>query len=400
METEDQLSLLPSEFKKHSALIAVECDISLQQRKAFNGFLALAAGQLQADPQLMRYEVTLEELTALTGIDGKNKKRLLNELEKLMSVRVIWNILGKDKDDSYVEGTVLLADFTLKSKSLIFGFSPLIRERILKPRMYAPLRFATIRALERKYSVILYELFKDYRNIKRFEVAIAELRRILGVQETEYNRPQLFESKVIAPAIEELNEKSELTIHYRYAKEGKSVTSIVFTIKEDFEKTALQGNTTTAKEQVLLVEMLPDFLRTDKKILTIIKQKYVEEGYDYVASNIAFAVKKAKSNPGRMVVMALEDDFAHDDREKAAKKKKTSKTPGEGKTEKAEVAPEVTQKDKYLKYFRGLPQGEQTEILDDIQRIREKGLSQAAVLMGTENDKIYGYLLNIRRIVL
>lgn len=400
MESEDQLSLLPTQFKKHSALVATSCDITLTQRKAFNGLLAIAADQLREDPSLHRYTVMLSDLTTLTGFDcSKSGQRLIRELKKLMLIQAHWNVLGKDRSEDYTEGTVLLADYTVQGNKLKFGFAPLVRERILRPRMYAPLKFSTIRLLERKHSVVLYELCTDYRKLARLELTIEDLRQVLGIQPGEYNRHALFEAKVMAPAVEELNLKSELTVRYKYVERGRSVVGVVFNIKEEPEKLALQGESTRATDQRELLTLLPEALRGDKKLLLLIKSRYMQDGYDYVASNIAFVVKKAKTNPGKMLMMALEDDFAREDREKAAKKN-APKAPGSKKDKTADTSPEVTQKEKYLKYFKQLAEKEQQEIRDEIQRIREKGLSQAAMLMGSENDKIYGYLLNIRRIML
>ena len=350
-------------FHKHSALVAMACDLTLTQRKAFNGFLAVAAVQLGEDPTRDRFNIPFSDLAEF-GIKSKETKRLIAELEKMQDLKAKWNFLNKDKTVKY-ESTVLLADFTIDEgiKELIVGFSPLVRERILKPRMYAPLQMNIIRAFTRKHTVVLYETCKDYRLLNRFELTISKLRDLLAIGEKEYARQSAFEEKVIFPAIEEMNLKSDLNVEYRYSE-----NVIIFQISEK----EITGESISVTEQIELIALLPEELRTNKKLITSIRKYYSAKGPVYVSSNIKFALKKAKKNPSKLIEMALDDDYAHDERAKAyiASKKIDGKKifPLDVNNPMSELELAINEQNKYMKYFNGLTAEEQSHILDLIAK--------------------------------
>ena len=83
--------------------------------------------------------------------------------------------------------------------------------------------------MKSQYSIRLYELLKSYefQHEKLFE--IEELKIRLSAE--TYNRFPDFKRRVLAPAIQEINNLSDLTVIYDLIKEGRKYIEIKFVIK-------------------------------------------------------------------------------------------------------------------------------------------------------------------------
>jgi plasmid replication initiation protein len=93
-----------------------------------------------------------------------------------------------------------------------------------------------ILALKSKYSIRLFELFKSYSYQKRKEFPIDTLKELLYA--SNYVKFGDFRRRVLEPAIEEINEYTELTISYETIHKGKKVIAVKFIINR---KEALDG---------------------------------------------------------------------------------------------------------------------------------------------------------------
>ena len=81
------------------------------------------------------------------------------------------------------------------------------------------------------YSLRLYELLQQYKKLGERKVEITELRNMFSLND-KYKILANFKARVIDPAIEEINELSNLIISYEQIKRGRVITAFLFTIKE------------------------------------------------------------------------------------------------------------------------------------------------------------------------
>ena len=88
-----------------------------------------------------------------------------------------------------------------------------------------------------KYSIRLYELlikYKDIGNSKKY--TIEEIRKLLGLEDTEYNKTAVFKRDVVDKAIKEINDKADIQIKYEQFKEGRTISHILFKIGKKLAK--------------------------------------------------------------------------------------------------------------------------------------------------------------------
>lgn len=91
----------------------------------------------------------------------------------------------------------------------------------------------------------IYELLKQWSTIKKnISYKVDLLKELLGLEEIierkdgkekiinkSYRNFGLFEKRIIIPAVNEINEKSEINVTYTKEKEGRKVVGITFHVK-------------------------------------------------------------------------------------------------------------------------------------------------------------------------
>lgn len=108
---------------------------------------------------------------------------------------------------------------------------------------YTTYELQNVLVLKGKYAIRLYEILRSHTTAKQLghflsteaEYSIEQLRELLMVD--GYKRWSDFESKVISPAIKEINTYStDIAITYKPIKQGRKMERIVFTINSPHGK--------------------------------------------------------------------------------------------------------------------------------------------------------------------
>ena len=86
-----------------------------------------------------------------------------------------------------------------------------------------------------KYAKRLYEMFSQWKDIGTFKIAILDLKHRLNLFDPEsgkeeYNISNFFRF-VIDPAVNEINQRSDLLVRFRQHKTGRKITDLTFDIK-------------------------------------------------------------------------------------------------------------------------------------------------------------------------
>ena len=79
------------------------------------------------------------------------------------------------------------------------------------------------------HSIRIYELITQYRSVGNREISVEELKKWLQVEDS-YSRWNNFKARVLAPAITEINEKSDLFVEVEQIKRGRAIHALKFVI--------------------------------------------------------------------------------------------------------------------------------------------------------------------------
>ena len=100
-----------------------------------------------------------------------------------------------------------------------------------------------VSGLSSGYAIRLYELLIAWRSTGKTPIIeINEFRKKLGVLDTEYKQMNNFKSRVLEPAITQINEKTDIKIKVEQHKTGRSISGYSFTFKAKAHPKVIQNN--------------------------------------------------------------------------------------------------------------------------------------------------------------
>ena len=84
--------------------------------------------------------------------------------------------------------------------------------------------------LKGEYSIDLYHIAKKYEGMTTFQMTLEDYKLELGLPKS-YNRINNLKARALEPAIDEINEKTDINITYENVKRGRTITGLKFTVK-------------------------------------------------------------------------------------------------------------------------------------------------------------------------
>ena len=300
---------------KHSAVIQISNKISAIQRKCYNAFLYTAKKQLEDNPGRFKFDIDAKILLDFFQIGDKNYNILKEKLKELRKIEVEYNILGKDKEQIWGSFN-LVAGVEYKEGKFIFSFPHQVLESLINPNIYTYIDLVIIKDLKSKYAIALYELLKDYKEIKELIIEITKIRELLGIEREKYQIFGMLRKRVIEKAVNEINasEKIDFKVEYELKKSGRKYSHIKFLIKKKAKK-AKNIQIKQAKDVVdnqkveLLLQYVPEKYKLSvKKLLNKELNNYPLE---YLQYQIKYANKQENiKNYTAYLQKAIKEDYA------------------------------------------------------------------------------------------
>lgn len=186
------------------------------------------------DEDFKDYRISVKEFSEMLGLTGSTKYTEIKEIAK--------SLMSKSIEIPQADGGWLLANWISsaeykKGEGIIaLSFSPKLKPYLLQLKQYTSYRLSNILSLSSSYSIRLYELLRKWSFLGKWESPVEEIREKLGAVTKSYLLYGNFKSKILLPAIKELNEHTDLSISFKEIKKGRSVERIEFTIRQVSEK--------------------------------------------------------------------------------------------------------------------------------------------------------------------
>jgi len=379
-------------LKKHGAMIQTNVkDLTMTQRKLINSLLSLV--QKTGNQEI--YKSTISYLKNSCNIKSTENVDFKEQMLSLIKIVVEFNYLNKDHKHTW-EAMPLLAGakFVDEQGNVDFAISPFLKEKILKPDMYAPLNIKLIAGFKSSYSIVLYELLRDYLTaVKIPQITIEEFRDLMGIKKNEYKLFSNLKNRVINIAVNEVNKKSDVNCSYKLIRDNEhssKYTHIQFlaSLKSEklsdifeneqkenldingdlFEQLGVTDQPISKIPEEILKE-IPEKYRVKSLLDEIIKKLGEGKAASYISLNLRYALKKAKENPLFYTINALKNNYAGFDVEVEEKKIR------EKKAHSATVKVSENQKkqeDIFLDIIRSLPPEQYKPLYEEAKRLNVK----------------------------
>ena len=189
------------------------------------------------DADFFDYEITIKNFSILIGVDLKNAYR---EVE-IISSRIMSRILQIKEQDGWLRiGWISSCRYNKKKGSIALSFDPKLKPYLVRlKREFTKYNLSITAQFQSAYSIRIYQLLRQYKNIGYREFRVDELKEILGVKVTQYRAFKDFYRRVIGQAKKEFEKKDEagnykcdLTFQLEKIKEGRRIARLKFFIIE------------------------------------------------------------------------------------------------------------------------------------------------------------------------
>jgi len=219
-------------------------NLSLQQQKIV---LYLISQITPYDEDFKTYQFSISEFCRVCGIDetsGKNYQDLKTAIKDIAD-KSLWVEVEEGRETllrwiakPYINKKSGTIEISLDSDMKPFLLQ--LKQNFTKYELLWTLSFKS------KYSTRLYELIKSvhFHELETYErtFSLDELRRMLGAE--KYTTYQTFKTRVLNPAVAEINAYSDKVVSYEPIKQGRAVAKIRFSIgtKDTLERLKLQSD--------------------------------------------------------------------------------------------------------------------------------------------------------------
>ena len=185
---------------------------------------------------------------------------------------------------------------------------------------------------DNRYTPRLYNLLKKMIKVKDFEYEIEYFCDRFMLPESYRNKHTHFEKKFMKVCVDEINDKSDIFVEYKYIKEGRSYTNIHFSvtlkkndnIEEKVEVKSLQSSSDNNDDK-LYDEQQKIYDRLVNRGIGVRKAKSLVNKYELaiIERNLRYAVqqKETSTNLPGLIITFIEQDIAGQN-EKAKKEAK------------------------------------------------------------------------------
>lgn len=243
------------------------------------------------------YSAPVTEIAQLMGlvVASLNYEQLRISISNLMRVVVDLPILEKEAGAYEGIGKPLFRGRHLISKGDIietngrlfvyWSFEKEVEPRLMNPDRYALLRLSSITSLSTPKSIALYEICARYVNATNGSTGAWPWEWWVGAltgqltkgpkRSKTFSQFRYFNSKVIQPAKDEINEKTEITIDLVAPKVGGRVVDISFTVKRKSDAVDI-GKEQAPDVDLRLIVRAKAIKVTEKALLDSIKLHGVE----------------------------------------------------------------------------------------------------------------------------
>jgi len=111
--------------------------------------------------------------------------------------------------------------------------APLIIPYIMKlEREFTSYELKNVVQMTSTYAIRLYELLAQYKSIGSRSFKLADLRERLDALEKSYDRVNNFNAKVLAVAVDQINQHTDLVISFKPEKVGRTIVGYRFVIEK------------------------------------------------------------------------------------------------------------------------------------------------------------------------
>jgi plasmid replication initiation protein len=249
------------------------------------------------------------------GYFSNDYKTIKEKFRELRRMDIEWDVINENGNKVWTNTSPLSFARVIEGEGMCeYEFTKSLIPYLDRPAQYAKFSLAIQSKFKSGYGLALYENCERYRNIgytKAFDVPT--FRKLMGVDDHKYLDFFALKRRVIAAALNEVNQYADFNIDAEYEKKGRLIVAVRFIIKNKVcVISTLQDEDAHDENTDQLGEKLKDYFGLKDKIIERYLKRYGEsylcEKVETILTSDSFKNGHIKSMAGYLK-SALSEDF-------------------------------------------------------------------------------------------
>lgn len=219
-------------LKKSVGAIHTSGSLTLVQRKLANVLLYNAYDSLV---KRRTHTIPVPIMCAMLGWEGSNKIEHLKEALQALATTTIEFNLKEDGGKDVWRVMSMISFGEIKEGTCTYRYDEYLAERLYDPAIFAVINLQVQRKFDSGQALNLYEnclRFKDTTSGSTGWWTLEFIRNVIGAISSHYDDFRRLNSKAIKPAVEQINNESDIVLTPELKKEGRSVVAVRFLVRE------------------------------------------------------------------------------------------------------------------------------------------------------------------------
>lgn len=226
---------------KDNALVSASYYLSLaEQRLILLGIVEARNNQSQDNEFIIHVNSYINAF----GVDDSTAYLTIKEACKRLRGRYFtYQKLVNDNLEQTESNWVQSVSYAINSSYVKIKFTDDVMPLITNlERHFTSYQLEQVKDLTSIYAIRLYELLISWKQKKKVELSLVDLRLKLGIEPNEYKAMNNFKARVLDVGIQQINEHSDLTAKYEQVKTGRTITGFKFSFKQKPSKATAQAS--------------------------------------------------------------------------------------------------------------------------------------------------------------
>ena len=226
---------------KDNALVSASYYLSLaEQRLILLGIVEARNNQSQDN----EFIIHMNSYINAFGVDDSTAYLTIKEACKRLRGRYFtYQKLVNDNLEQTESNWVQSVSYAINSSYVKIKFTDDVMPLITNlERHFTSYQLEQVKDLTSIYAIRLYELLISWKQKKKVELSLVDLRLKLGIEPNEYKAMNNFKARVLDVGIQQINEHSDLTAKYEQVKTGRTITGFKFSFKQKPSKATAQAS--------------------------------------------------------------------------------------------------------------------------------------------------------------
>lgn len=342
-------------IRKSNKLVEARYKFDIWEMRVFVKMLTLIRPE---DQDFAQYRINSTEIIHDFGLydNGSIYKSIKEGAEKLLTKQVEIERIDEEGRKKRIKANLISSTESFVDENegtdIILKFDPELRRHLLDLKeKYLTYDVRNILKLTSVYSIRIYELLKQYEGMideskqgyAKRKFSIDELKKVLGIEEGEYQLYGHFKNKIILKAQKDLESETDIRFEIEEEKSSRKIVSIIFLI--------FRNNKNSKKEPKLKKQTVktvhPKFNKIYSKVKEFISAEIVENWFneipfEQIETGVNYALSQHKRGKVNDIVKYLQK-MVRTEINQSAENKTEIKTLPVISIENQEVTNEITQ---------------------------------------------------------